>query len=151
MNRITVLGRLADAPVKKYTSSGQMVISMRLASNSREGGQDVTVWYDVSMWQDHPLIPHMQKGSAVVVSGELKQPDIWEDRNGQQRISLKVRATDISFSPFGRPKDSNEGGAPQGGMNTREESEPYAASASKAEFGRGSEEMSGSTEDDLPF
>jgi single-strand DNA-binding protein len=46
------------------------------------------------------LCAELRKGSAVYVAGRLK-PRQWQDKSGEKRFSLDVKATDVRF--FGLP------------------------------------------------
>ena len=38
--------------------------------------------------------------------GELSKPEIFTDREGKPQVSMNVTASNIMFSPFGRPDSS---------------------------------------------
>lgn len=130
MNFIHIAGHLGADPETRFTQAGKKVTTLRVATNSRKGGQDVTVWWRVTIWDEQfkNLIPHLKKGSAVMVFGEVQKPDIFNDREGKPQISLDITATHIQFSPFGKPGGSQQSGGQ--GQEAR-----GATSSSAAPFG----------------
>ena len=45
MNYVMVAGHLGADPEVRYTSNGQKVTTLRIATNSRKGGKDETIWW----------------------------------------------------------------------------------------------------------
>ncbi len=117
MNQITIAGRLGNDPEIRYTSSGMKVSSFRVAANSRKGGKDETIWYRVTIWGDQfdKMMPHIKKGTALIIAGELGKPEIYNDREGRPQISLNVTAYHISFSPFGSGSGKSNAEPQRGG------------------------------------
>ncbi len=110
MNHLTLAGHLGSDPEVRYTSSGTKVTTFRVATNSRRGGKDETTWWRITVWgeQFDKLMPHLKKGSAVIISGEMTKAEIYTDRDGNPQMSLNVTANSIQFSPFGRGERSGE-------------------------------------------
>jgi single-strand DNA-binding protein len=128
MNIIEIAGHLGADPVTRFTATGQKVTTFNVATNSKKGGADITIWFRVTVWGDRfdKMMAYFKKGSAIIVFGELQKPEIWTDKEGRQQISLEITAEILRFSPFGKP-DKQEG-----------QSQP--ASQSKGQgFGGGSE------------
>lgn len=107
---IEIAGHLGADPETRFTPSGQKVTSFRVATNVRKSGKDETVWWRVTIWGDRfeKLLPHLKKGSAVIVIGEMGKPEIYTDREGRQQVSLEITAEIIRFSPFGRTDRSGQ-------------------------------------------
>jgi len=119
MNFINIAGHLGADPETRFTSSGKKVTTLRVATRTRKGGQDETIWWRVTIWGDQfdKLMPYLKKGSPIVVFGEVQKPEIFTDREGKPQISLDITASLIQFSPFGKP-DSKDGSAgPSSHMN----------------------------------
>lgn len=103
---IEIAGHLGADPETRFTPSGQKVTNLRVAVNIRRSGKDETIWWRVTLWGDRfdKLLPHLKKGSGVIVIGEMVQkPEIYTDREGRQQISMEMTAEIIRFSPFGKP------------------------------------------------
>ncbi|MBI3508397.1 MAG: single-stranded DNA-binding protein [Chlamydiia bacterium] len=110
MNFIHIAGHLGADPEVRFTSSGKKVTTLRVASRTRVKGNDETIWWRVTIWDDRfdKMIPHLKKGSAVIVVGELHKPEIFNDREGKPQISLEITASHLQFSPFGgKPADKS--------------------------------------------
>ena len=101
---ITIFGRLGTDPEIRFTSNGQKVTTLRVATNSRKGAKDETIWWRVTVWGENfeKLISFLKKGSAVIIVGELSKPEIFTDKEGKSQVSLNITASNVMFSPFGR-------------------------------------------------
>lgn len=110
MNFIHIAGHLGADPETRFTPSGKKVTTLRVATKSRKGGNDETIWWRVTIWgeQFDKMLTFLKKGSAIIVFGEMQKPEIFTDREGKQHISLEITASSIQFSPFG--KSEKEGG-----------------------------------------
>ena len=114
MNFIHIAGHLGADPEARFTQTGKKVTTMRVATKSRKGGQDITIWWKVTIWDDQfkNMLPHLKKGSPVMVFGEMQKPEIYNDREGKPQISLDMTAISLQFSPFGKPDSPQATGAP---------------------------------------
>lgn len=119
MNFLHIAGNLGSDPEVRFTSSGKKVTTFRIATHSRKGQNDVTIWYRVTIWgeQYDKLVSYLKKGSGVIVSGELQAPAIFNDREGKPQVSLDVVASHIQFSPFGKPSSSSSSSPSNSSMN----------------------------------
>jgi len=108
MNSIHVAGRLGSDPVVRFTSGGQKVTTLTLAVNIRKAGKDQTIWYRITVWGENfdKMMTYLKKGSAIIVTGELQKPEIFNDKSGQPQISMNITANNIMFSPFGKSENS---------------------------------------------
>jgi single-strand DNA-binding protein len=149
---IEIAGFLGADPEERFTATGKRVVSLRVATKVRQGGQDETVWWKVNVWGDRfdKMLPHLKKGSAVIIIGEMLKPEIYTGRDGTSQISLTLNAEMIKFSPFGKP-DRTEPSAKTGAEDAfaSNYSSPEYAGAGYAAAGASQE--GGVTGDDLPF
>jgi single-strand DNA-binding protein len=108
MNIIQIMGNLGSDPVTRFTSSGQKVTTLNVATNLKKGENTVTVWYRVTIWGDRfdKMLSFLKKGSSIIVVGELQKPELWTDREGRSQIQLEIWADMLRFSPFGTGKGS---------------------------------------------
>lgn len=142
-NKITLVGNLGRDPELRYTPQGTPVCSFTIATNERRKdksgeNQDVTTWFRVTLWgrQAETASQFLTKGRPVYIEGRLRVEE-WTDRDGKQRHTLEVHATDMQFIGGGRGDD-----APSGG------------SRSDSASSGGSEPMGGGgdiSDDDIPF
>ena len=102
---VEIAGFLGADPEERFTATGKRVISLRVATRIRQGGQDETVWWRVNIWGDRfdKMLPYLKKGSAVIIVGEMSKPETYTSRDGMTQVSLTMSAEMIKFSPFGRP------------------------------------------------
>ena len=109
MNFTQIAGHLGADPEERVTPSGQKVTSLRVATRSRKGGQDITIWWKVTIWGDRfdKMLSYFKKGSSIIAMGEMNKPEIYTSKDGQPQVSLELVASDIRFSPFGRSDKSN--------------------------------------------
>ena len=139
LNRVFLVGRLTRNPEVRYTSGGQAVSDLGLATGrtylTKTGEKKEEVCFvDVVVWgrQAETAGQYLTKGSPILVEGRL-QMDSWESKEGEKRTRLKVSATRIQF--LGRPK---------GAAGPAEESSP----AKEEQLVEAVEEQ---PEDDIPF
>jgi single-strand DNA-binding protein len=109
MNIITIAGRLGADPEIRFTSNGKKVTTLRVATNSRRGSKDETIWWRVTVWGDNfdKMISFLKKGDAVIIVGELSKPEVFTDREGKAQVSMNITASNIMFSPFGKIDKTN--------------------------------------------
>jgi len=112
MNYLTIAGHLGADPETRFTPSGQKVITLRVACRARRSGkEDVSIWWKVTIWgeQFDKILHFFKKGSSIVVMGEMTKPEIYTDREGNPQISLGMVAHNLSFSPFGKKEQQEQG------------------------------------------
>lgn len=144
-NRIILVGNLGKDPELRYTPQGTPVCSFTLATNERRKdrageNQDVTTWFRVTLWgrQAETASQYLSKGRPVYIEGRLRVEE-WTDKDGKQRHTLEVHATDMQFIG-GR---GDEGGT--GGHSPRAES---STGGGRSEPSMGGDDIS---DDDIPF
>lgn len=143
-NKITVVGNLGRDPELRYTPQGDAVCNISVATSEKKrdkGGdlQDITTWFRITLWrkQAENAAKYLTKGSPIYVEGRLRIEE-WQDRDGKNRYTLEVQATDMQFLGTG-----NRG------------SEDYAGGSQSNDFpsetGGASPEFSSPNDDDIPF
>ena len=136
VNKVILVGNLGKDPEVRYTSGGQAVASLRIATSrswtDKQSGQrkEETEWHDVEVWgkQAEQCGEYLAKGRQVYVEGRLKT-DKWQDKqSGQDRYRVKVVADTVRFLGGGGagagagqrstgPRSSNEEMAPPPGFD----------------------------------
>lgn len=142
-NKITIVGNLGKDPELRYTPQGNAVCNFSVATNEKRRDrtgdlQDVTTWFRITLWgkQAENASKYLTKGSPVYIEGRLKVEE-WADRDGKNRFTLDVQATDMQFLGNARGDDFSGGNSPEFG------DEPSSGA---------SNEFSGQpTDDDIPF
>lgn len=135
MLEVTVIGNLGGDPEMRYTPSGQSVTNFNVASNrrwrDRDGNQqEVTDWIRVAVWgaQAEACSQYLARGSQVYIRGRL-EARLYDDRNGETRVSLDVTAFDVQFLGGGQQQDGggqqrqqqSQGQRQQGGNQQRQQ------------------------------
>ena len=123
-NKIIIIGNLGRDPELRYTPQGTPVCSFTVATNERRKDragemQDSTTWFRVTLWgrQAETASQYLTKGRPIYVEGRLRVEE-WTDRDGRQRYTLEVHATDMQFIGGGRGDEAAAGGAPSKGAAT---------------------------------
>jgi single-strand DNA-binding protein len=122
VNIVCIGGNLCFSPELKYTSAGMAVCNLRLANNSKyttKTGEkrERVVFVDVIAWGKtaEACAEYLDKGSKILVEGELTLNE-WEDRKtGQKHSRMQVRASQIHFLSTSSKK-SNGHPAPAGAI-----------------------------------
>ena len=115
MNVWTFTGRLGADGELRSTQSGEKVLGFRVANDVGFGDRKTTQWVDCSIWgrRAEALAPHLTKGKAVVISGEVTLRE-FEKRDGTRGAGLSVRVNEIDFTG-GREGEGGGGGYGGGG------------------------------------
>lgn len=140
-NKLILVGNLGRDPELRYTPQGTPVCSFTLATNEKRKDragetQDVTTWFRVTLWgrQAETASQYLSKGRPVYVEGRLRVEE-WTDKDGKQRHTLEVHATDMQF--IGGRVDEVSGQNVRSEAITERKTEPT-----------GGEDIS---DDDIPF
>jgi single-strand DNA-binding protein len=105
MNRVCLVGYLANDPEVRASQKGVYVAKMRIATHSYAGMDEDGTRKEAT--QFHNLVAfgklaefagnHLHKGTPISVEGRL-QTSSWDDAaTGQKRYWTEVAADDISF------------------------------------------------------
>jgi single-strand DNA-binding protein len=110
--QLTLIGNLGNDPEMRYTPTGVAVTSFSLAVSRSWTGKDgqrqeKTIWFRINAWDKlaETASQYLSKGRQVFVVGELEEPRTFNDRDGNTRVSLDVRALTIKF--LGRAADGS--------------------------------------------
>jgi single-strand DNA-binding protein len=108
INKVILIGNLGADPELRYTTGGQAVAELRLATTRRwtakDGStQEDTQWHRVVVWGKtaENCKQYLSKGRQCYVEGRL-QTRQWEDRDGNKRYTTEVVAMDVQFLGGGR-------------------------------------------------
>jgi single-strand DNA-binding protein len=156
VNKVILVGNLGKDPEVRYTSGGQAVANLRIATSrswtDKQSGQrkEETEWHDVEVWgkQAEQCGEYLAKGRQVYVEGRLKT-DKWQDKqSGQERSKVKVVADTVRFL------GGRGGGAAAGGRPPAPEDPPGGFEEPEAGGGHGAGGGGGGAgggPDDIPF
>ena len=155
VNKVILVGNLGKDPEVRYTSGGQAVANLRIATSrswtDKQSGQrkEETEWHDVEVWgkQAEQCGEYLAKGRQVYVEGRLKT-DKWQDKqSGQERSKVKVVADTVRFLG-GRGAGGGAGG---GGRGPGAPDEPPGGFEENGGGGGGGGGGAGGGPDDIPF
>ena len=130
LNRVILIGRLANDPELKYTPSGIAVTSFRLAVNrpmsaeARQSGQEKQAdFFSIVAWRQSAeyAANYLGKGRLVAVEGRLQVRE-YVTQDGQKRRDTEVVVDNLKS--LDRPKEGEEGG---GGGNGYSNSGGYSS------------------------
>ena len=118
---ISIVGNLAKAPEQTCFASGKVKTTLIVACNSPHRGKsgerqfDKADFYKVEFWGKLAELTHkyLSKGNQVGVSGRLVF-DYWQDKQGQQRMTPVVEATQIALPPRLRVVKDDDGSEQMG-------------------------------------
>jgi len=160
VNKVILVGNLGQDPELRSFPNGGQVCNIRLATtekwNDRQSGEkrEHTEWHTVIFNDRLADIANqfLRKGSQVYVEGSLRTRK-WQDRDGNDRYTTEVRATNMQMLGGRTGAGAPEGeGAPPAAARPAASApaarQPAAASApSSASSSSGFEDM----DDDIPF
>lgn len=131
VNKVILIGNLGRDPETRYMSSGDAVTNITLATTEvwkdKNGEkQEKTEWHRVTFYRKLAEIAgeYLKKGRSVYIEGKLETRK-WTDKNGMDRYTTEIIATDMkmlgsrtgsdSFDSSG--KDSNSQASGQSSAN----------------------------------
>lgn len=145
-NKIIIVGYLGRDPELRYTPQGTAVCNFSVATTERRKDksgefQDVTTWFNVSLWGNRAetVNPYLSKGKLVYIEGRLTQRE-YQDRDGNTRTSLDVNASELQFVGSRGDEASGVSGSSAGQREDRP--------ASRTQVEDSHEPI---TDDDIPF
>ena len=95
MNVITIAGTVGKDAEMKYLQDSTAISTFSVADSQLK---DKTIWWNCSMFgkRAESLNQYILKGTKVTVSGQVTE-DVWTDKNGQERKTMKVRVNDVAL------------------------------------------------------
>lgn len=116
MNVVILMGNLTCDPELRYIPDGTAVCSFGIGVNerrtNREGEkQERADFFEIECWRQtaENVSKYMSKGSPVLLQGKLVQ-DRWQNKEGQNRSRIKVRAFFVKFLPRAQKRDDDDRG-----------------------------------------
>jgi single-strand DNA-binding protein len=154
VNKVILVGNLGRDPETRYTTSGDAVTNIRLATTDtwkdKNGEkQEKTEWHTVVFFGRQAEIAgeYLKKGKQVYVEGRL-QTRKWQDKEGQDRYSTEIVADRMQML------GSREGGAAASigdDPQTRERSAAAEPRAGAKATGGPAKKKPDDLDDDIPF
>jgi len=110
---ITLKGNLASQPELKKLSTGSL-LKFRVITNDwvkdqsgNWANKDTSGW-NIEVWGEKAdkLSKHLKKGSGVMVMGKMRER-LFEDKDGNKRSVVEVKADSVALDIASIEKDSN--------------------------------------------
>ncbi|CAC9436702.1 Single-stranded DNA-binding protein [Bathymodiolus heckerae thiotrophic gill symbiont] len=113
INKVILVGNLGQDVELKYTSSGDAVANISIATSDswldKNTGQkqERTEWHRVVLFRKTAELAsqYLHKGSKIYIEGKL-QTRKWQDQSGQDRYTTEIVSREMQFL------DSKNSGAP---------------------------------------
>lgn len=153
LNKVLLIGNLGADPETRYTTSGDAVCNIRLATtdtwrDKASGEQrENTEWHRVVFYRRMAEVAgqYLKKGSQVYIEGRIKTRK-WQDKDGQDRYTTEIEATEMKM--LGRK--------PQGDDNGYDDrADPFAPQPDQGGQRQQRRQLSNQTvadlDDDIPF
>lgn len=104
LNKITLIGHLGADPETRYTTGGDAITNIRLATSEswkdKTTGEkrETTEWHRVVFYRKLAEIAQtlLKKGSLVYVEGKLKTRK-WTDKDGIERYNTDIEASEMKL------------------------------------------------------
>jgi single-strand DNA-binding protein len=134
INKVIAIGNLGKDPETRYLPSGAAVCNFSLAisetwKDKQTGEQkERTEWMNIEVWGKaaEACQEYLSKGSQCYIEGKM-QTDKWQDRDGNDRWTTKVRVDNVQFlgSKGDRPASTPAPAAPQPGEPDFDDDIPF--------------------------
>jgi single-strand DNA-binding protein len=119
VNKVILVGNLGADPETRYTQSGDAICSIRMATTDnykdKTSGEkkEITEWHRVVFYRKLAEIAgqYLKKGSQVYLEGKIKTRK-WQDKDGQDRYTTEIEATEIQMLGGRGHGASDSGSAP---------------------------------------
>ena len=115
VSKIVIIGNVGRDPELRMTPNGRPVCEFSVAVNRvtgmAEDRQEQTYWYRVSCWSTlaERAQQYIQKGRLVYIEGRFT-PRTYTDREGKERLSLDISASDFQLLDARRDREGAIGG-----------------------------------------
>lgn len=155
VNKVILIGNLGADPEMKYLEGGAVIARFNMATSESytKNGEKITQteWHRIELWDNLAKIAeqYLKKGDTVYIEGKIRTEE-WQDKEGNNRTTLRIRGTNITLLGGRR----NEGEATSQG--TFERKQPLTAQPAAQPLETSTTPLppimaDNSEEDDLPF
>lgn len=120
LNKVTLIGNLGADPETRYTTSGDAIANIRLATTDswtdKASGEkrEATEWHRVVFYRRLAEIvgQYLAKGAQVYIEGRIKTRK-WTDKDGIERYTTEIEATEMKMLGSRRDDQGGSQRAPQ--------------------------------------
>lgn len=159
VNKVILVGNLGADPETRYMPNGDAVANIRLATTEswkdKNSGEkrEITEWHRVVFYRKLAEIvgQYLKKGSAVYLEGRIRTRK-WQDKEGQERYTTEIEATEMQMLGGRQSAGSSSGGETDYGSMPPSGSggESSAASATRPAPAKKAPSFD-DMDDDIPF
>ena len=154
VNKVILVGNLGADPEVRYMSNGEAVANVRLATTEswkdKNSGEkrEVTEWHRVVFYRKLAEIvgQYLKKGSSVYIEGRIRTRK-WQDKEGQERYTTEVEATEMQMLGGRQSAASSSGGEAEYGGSMPSSSSGGGSRPAPAKKAPSFDTM----DDDIPF
>ena len=154
VNKVILVGNLGADPEVRYMSNGEAVANVRLATTEswkdKNSGEkrEVTEWHRVVFYRKLAEIvgQYLKKGSSVYIEGRIRTRK-WQDKEGQERYTTEIEATEMQMLGGRQSAASSSGGEAEYGGSMPSSSSGGGSRPAQAKKAPSFDTM----DDDIPF
>ena len=154
VNKVILVGNLGADPEVRYMSNGEAVANVRLATTEswkdKNSGEkrEVTEWHRVVFYRKLAEIvgQYLKKGSSVYIEGRIGTRK-WQDKEGQERYTTEIEATEMQMLGGRQSAASSSGGEAEYGGSMSSSSSGGGSRPAPAKKAPSFDTM----DDDIPF
>jgi single-strand DNA-binding protein len=149
--QVTIVGNLTSDPELRFTPSGASVVKFAVAVNRQVFDRETNAWKDagtdfhnVTAWRKlaENCAATLEKGSRVVVVGDLRQRTWTDDKTNEKRYAWELNAeavgAELTFATAKVTKTTKNETAPDDPWSTGSKERPPAAAAAPGSWPQGS-------------
>jgi single-strand DNA-binding protein len=151
VNKVILVGNLGRDPETRYTTGGDAVTNIRLATTDvwkdKNGEkQERTEWHNIVFYGRQAEIAgeYLKKGRQIYVEGRL-QTRKWQDKEGQDRYTTEIIADRMQML------GNREGGSGSSVAAEPADREPAAAGGGRKTGAAPAKKNADDLDDDIPF
>lgn len=115
VNKVILVGRVTDTPEVRTTPGGQMVCTLRMATNrvwkdASGKRQEKTEFHTVILWRRLAEIAsqYLQKGALCYIEGRLETRS-WQDQAGVKKYRTEIVGENLQLGPKPGTTQQREG------------------------------------------
>jgi single-strand DNA-binding protein len=153
VNKVILIGNLGSDPEVRHLSNNSVVANFNIATSesyTNKSGERVTntEWHRIELWDGLAKVAeqYLKKGNSVYIEGKLKT-DNWQDNDGNNRTTTRIRATNLTMLG-GRGGDASDNDY---GQSNQSDSPAEKSRPARQQNNPVSSPDNGDEADDLPF
>jgi single-strand DNA-binding protein len=155
VNKVIIIGNLGADPEMKYLEGGAVNARFNMATSETytKNGERITQteWHRIELWDNLAKIAeqYLKKGDTAYIEGKIRTEE-WQDKEGNNRTTMRIRATNLTLLGGNRRAEGNEPSAANAPME-RKPIVATPASVVAVETSPLPPIMADGADDDLPF